>query len=77
MITIFYFAGLREATGTDREEADLAGKTIQELSAWVNSKYPHLSLDAVRVAINEEYALSEDVLQDGDTAALIPPVSGG
>ncbi|NGZ74658.1 molybdopterin converting factor subunit 1 [Saccharibacillus alkalitolerans] len=77
MITLYYFAGLREAAGKAQEDADLAGRTVAELTAWVSGKYPHLPLDGVRVAVNEEYALQEDVLQEGDTAALIPPVSGG
>lgn len=77
MITVYYFAGLREAAGLAEEKADLAGRTVEELLGWIRSKYPHLSLDAVRVALNEEYALPRDVLQDGDIAALIPPVSGG
>lgn len=77
MITVFYFAGLREAAGKAQEQAELAGHTVSELLEWVGRQYPHLSLDAVRVAVNEEYALAEDILQAGDTAALIPPVSGG
>lgn len=77
MITIHYFAGLREAAGTAQEQAELEGLTVDELLAWVGGRYPHARLDAVRVALNEEYALPGDVLQAGDTAALIPPVSGG
>ncbi|MDO3412360.1 molybdopterin converting factor subunit 1 [Saccharibacillus sp. CPCC 101409] len=77
MITIFYFAGLREAAGVPQEQAELDGRTVGELLEWIGGKYPHLPLDAVRVAVNEEYALPEDVLRQGDTAALIPPVSGG
>ncbi|WP_172193727.1 MULTISPECIES: molybdopterin converting factor subunit 1 [Saccharibacillus] len=77
MITLYYFAGLREATGTAQEQAELEGRTVDELLDWVRHKYPHLSLDAVRVAVNEEYALPDDRLRSGDTAALIPPVSGG
>lgn len=29
------------------------------------------------VAVNEEYATEDRVLQDGDVVALIPPVAGG
>lgn len=77
MITIHYFAGLRDAAGTGQEQARLAGVTVAGLLQWVSGKYPHLPLDGVRVAVNEEYALPEDVLANGDAAALIPPVSGG
>ncbi len=29
------------------------------------------------IAVNESYATNEHVLKDGDTVAVIPPVSGG
>jgi len=29
------------------------------------------------IAVNEEYASSDQVLKEGDTVAIIPPVSGG
>ena len=29
------------------------------------------------IAVNEEYALDEQVINKGDVIALIPPVSGG
>ena len=44
MITIFYFAGLREAAGKSQEQAELAGHTVSELLAWVGHQYPHLPL---------------------------------
>jgi len=34
-------------------------------------------LDQVLTAINEEFAIDEDIVKDGDTVAFIPPVSGG
>ncbi|WP_088006787.1 molybdopterin converting factor subunit 1 [Indiicoccus explosivorum] len=77
MIRIFYFAGLRELTGTAEETAEFTGKTVADLMQWAESKYPGIDNGAVRVAINEEYALPDDVLGEGDTAAFIPPVSGG
>ncbi|PSL40225.1 molybdopterin synthase sulfur carrier subunit [Planomicrobium soli] len=77
MITLHYFAGLRELTGKSQEQADLAGKTVDDLIEWAADKYPGLQQGSARVAINEEYALPTDVLEDGDNAAFIPPVSGG
>ena len=40
-------------------------------------KFKFANLDNVMVAINEEYAMDQDVIQSGDTVAFIPPVSGG
>lgn len=45
-------------------------------------KYPGLSSlvldeDSLTLALNEEYIESEVVLKNGDTIALIPPISGG
>jgi len=77
MITLHYFAGLRELTGKSQEQADLAGKTVEDLMNWAADKYPGFGSGSARVAINEEYALPTDVLEDGDAAAFIPPVSGG
>ncbi|WP_420539156.1 MoaD/ThiS family protein [Paenibacillus polymyxa] len=77
MIKLYYFAGLREVTGKFEEMADLAGQTVGELYSWTTDKYPDMPINSTRIAVNEEYALLTDVLQDGDIAAFIPPVSGG
>lgn len=36
-----------------------------------------LSLQGVMVAVNEEFAMDEDIVEENDTIAFIPPVSGG
>lgn len=77
MITLHYFAGLREQTGISEEQADLAGKTVEDLWNWAAEKYPGIAQGSARIAINEEYALPTDILEEGDIAAFIPPVSGG
>ncbi|MGI2328201.1 molybdopterin converting factor subunit 1 [Planococcus sp. YIM B11945] len=77
MITLHYFAGLRELTGRSQEQTDLAGKTVKDLWQWAAEKYPGIEKGSARIAINEEYALPSDVLEAGDVAAFIPPVSGG
>lgn len=77
MIKLYYFAGLREVTGKAEEMADLAGRTVGDLCNWIIEQYPDMPIRSVRIAVNEEYALSTDVLQAGDVAAVIPPVSGG
>lgn len=77
MITVHYFAGIRELTGMPLENIAYAGKTVAQLRNALVEKYPGMQENAVQIAVNEEYALPEDVLHDGDVVALIPPVSGG
>ncbi|HSP21924.1 MAG TPA: molybdopterin converting factor subunit 1 [Planococcus sp. (in: firmicutes)] len=77
MITIHYFAGLKEMTGVAHEQADLSGRTVEDLWQWAAEKYPGIEGGSARIAVNEEYALPEDLLENGDVAAFIPPVSGG
>ena len=51
--------------------------TVSELLDWAENTYPGFGKDTMHVAVNEEYALKEDIIQYGDICAFIPPVSGG
>ncbi|WP_342513389.1 molybdopterin converting factor subunit 1 [Sporosarcina sp. FSL K6-1522] len=77
MITVHYFARLRELAGKAEETIDQKSMTVSELLDWAEETYPGFGKDTVHVAVNEEYALKEDVIQSGDVCAFIPPVSGG
>ncbi len=77
MIKVNYFARLRELTGKAEETIAKESMTVLELLDWAENTYPGFGKDTVHVAINEEYALKEDVIQSGDSCAFIPPVSGG
>lgn len=77
MITLLYFAGLKEKTGIEKEQLEFSGRTVKELLDLLQSKYSGLSNGVIQVAINEEYALPTDIINESDTVALIPPVSGG
>lgn len=77
MITVNYFARLRELTGLSQETIDRETMTVNELLDWAEKTYPGFGKDTIHVAINEEYARKEDTIQSGDVCAFIPPVSGG
>ncbi|HEY5318252.1 MAG TPA: molybdenum cofactor biosynthesis protein MoaE [Solirubrobacteraceae bacterium] len=74
-VRIRLFAALRERAGTDQVELDLPEQArvrdALDLLRTVTSDLP------VVMAINQEYANEDAVLQAGDELALIPPVSGG
>jgi sulfur-carrier protein len=77
MNKVLFFAHLRDISGDESVEWNAAGKTVAELKEEVISKFGFQNLDTVMTAINEEFATDEDVIQEGDTIAFIPPVSGG
>ena len=79
MITVLYFAAVRDLVGTAEEKIASDAKTIAELRAWLEKNRPALAgrLGSVRFARNEVFASEGDLLADGDVIALIPPVAGG
>ncbi|WP_027408945.1 molybdopterin converting factor subunit 1 [Anoxybacteroides tepidamans] len=76
MITLLFFAYLKDAIGTERLDVAHAPMTVGQLKRQLEADY-NLDLRHVMVAVNEEYALEERTLQQGDIVAFIPPVSGG
>lgn len=77
MIHLRYFASLRDEAGRSEETVDRDSLTVKELVEWAEEKYAGFRNKSFMVAVNEEYARSEDTIQDGDIVAFIPPVSGG
>jgi len=81
-VTVRLFAGLREVVGSDAliEEFATPDVTVETLRTRLGEAHPQLGpyLSGVAIAVNEEYILEPGTaLHDGDTVALIPPISGG
>jgi len=84
MITVLYFARLRETLGTSSEQialpADvrdlesLRAMLIARGGAWEQELAPH---KPVRAAVNQVMAVGDTALADGDEIAFFPPVTGG
>ncbi|MFI8708381.1 molybdopterin converting factor subunit 1 [Bacillus sp. NPDC077411] len=77
MITVLLFSHLQEEAGTQQLQIDVQNLTVAELKELVMKDYNVFLSQHIMVAINEEYANEDDMIQDGDVVALIPPVSGG
>lgn len=77
VITLHYFASLKEQTGIQKEQVPLENIRVQELVAYVKNKYGLFQNATIHVAVNEEYALPDEIVNDGDIVAFLPPVSGG
>jgi molybdopterin converting factor subunit 1 len=56
----------------------LDGETTADLKNSLEQQYPRLKqLTSYMVAVNNEYAQDESILNETDEIAIIPPVSGG
>lgn len=77
MITILFFAHLQDQTGKSSVQMKAAGMTAGEIKEVISETYRLKSIHTAMIAVNEEFADDSTVLNDGDTIAFIPPVSGG
>lgn len=77
---VLLFAQLADAAGRREIDVDLPDEAIvsDAIDEIVGLHGSFATLrDRVAVAVNEHYATPTRRLADGDTIALIPPVSGG
>lgn len=77
MTEILLFANYREQLGRDSIPWTDTPITVAELKNKLKDDYKLTNLEQVMIAVNEEFANNEAVIEDGDTVALIQPVSGG
>ncbi len=84
MISLLYFARLREALGVSSEQADLPAEVsdVDGLTQWLRSRGGAWESElapgrAFRVAVNQDMADGATALRDGDEVAIFPPVTGG
>lgn len=84
MVTLLYFARLREALGTAREElalpesvidiATLREALVSRGGAWAQELS---QTKRIRMAVNQDMASADTPINDGDEIAFFPPVTGG
>ena len=83
MITILYFARLKEALGKSSEQIDGADiQTVNCVRAQLAARdgvwaHEFAAGRAVRAAVNQDLAASDTLVKDGDEVAFFPPVTGG
>ncbi len=78
--TVLLFAQLAESIGSGRLTIELNdGATVEDALQELGSRYEIITAmcDSLAVAIDDRYCARTKMLNDGDTLALIPPVSGG
>ncbi len=79
-IEVLLFAAAREAAGAGSIRVELPDDaTVGDAFAHLRVAHPALGpvLGASRAAVDEEFAPPSRSLSNGDTMAVLPPVSGG
>jgi molybdopterin converting factor subunit 1 len=79
-VKVLFFGACREAAGRGEWECELAESAdVARAFAAVKESFPELERfeRAALFAVNEEHARRDQALNDGDTLAIFPPVSGG
>lgn len=84
MITLLYFARLRESFGMSSEQAAPPAEitNVGALLEWLRSRGGDWQNELapgkpVRVAVNQAMATNTTPFAEGDEIALFPPVTGG
>ncbi|MCC2342505.1 molybdopterin converting factor subunit 1 [Bacillus anthracis] len=77
MIEVLLFAHLQEEVSKTALHIDCENITVAKLKEVLIKEYNVAISNEIMVAINEEYANEDDIIQTGDVVAMIPPVSGG
>lgn len=79
-VRVLFFGGARDAAGSNEVTMQLSpAQTAGEVREQLLTNYPELRRfgRSLLFAVNQEYAVSEREIQDGDELAFFPPVSGG
>ena len=84
-VKVLYFASIREITSKASEELSIESLNaetpicVKDCLNKIYSLYPELSDNSIKysVALNMNYINDNAFVKEGDTLALLPPISGG
>ena len=77
-ISLTYYAYLKDRSGIDQETFSTCANSLQELYEEIQEKYDiGLSIDSLKVAVNDQFAAFDTPLQNNDHVVFIPPLAGG
>src|SRR5438046_2193228 len=79
-VRVLFFGAARDAAGREELELSLSSQAnLASAFAQLLADYPALARfgNSLLLAVNQEYALPDRKIADGDELAVLPPVSGG
>ncbi|MGP0564707.1 MoaD/ThiS family protein [Nitrospina sp. 32_T5] len=82
MVTVKYFANLRQMAGKEEDRFELEGEvTLEGLTHMIGKSLPQIGemvrQKKIMISINYDVVPLDTVVKDGDEIALLPPFSGG
>lgn len=77
ILKLKYFGMIAEAIGKDEESLEFSGKTIAELDVVLKNNTAKLDTMNYKFAVNQAMVTQEEILNDNDEIALLPPFAGG
>jgi len=78
MINIKCFGIAKEIVGNDVAFIDSSTVSVADLRQRMNEQYKAFTqIKGYMIAINQEYATDDQIINADDEVAIIPPVSGG
>jgi sulfur-carrier protein len=80
VVTILYFARIREAVGVGEERVDLPASvtTVSALVDWLAARHSIFAeRSRLRVAVDQEMSDFDTPVRDAQEIAFFPPVTGG
>src|SRR5579871_898500 len=79
-IRVLFFGVVKELTGKSHEDVEVRdGGSVRDLLQHYESTVPELKtwFSSLALAVNQQYARPDTILNPNDEVALLPPVSGG
>ena len=79
-VRVLFFGAARDAAGREELELSLSSRSnVASALAELLATHPALQRfgNSLLLAVNQEYALPDREISDGDELAVLPPVSGG
>lgn len=78
-LRVKYFGMLAEAIGKQEELVEVTSQqiSVSDLTLMLLKKYPPLNLMSFKVALNQTIVGENDMINERDEIALLPPFAGG
>ena len=79
-VKVLFFANLKDIAGQASLEIEVEdGATVSDVKTIIVESFPKLKevIEKIFISLNQEMAVKDDILKDGDEVGLLPPFSGG